>query len=196
MSQTSLEDMLFGPAIADRACGDCIACCVWPALDSPEFSKPARDVCIYCTGTDCGVYPTRPQVCRTFDCVWRRAAGLPPEARPDKLGLMFSIEREAEPKTVFENLYILASADRDPAELHSSLADGVIGALSRNVLPIFIAWDGIKVMVHPPAPLAAGIADPSKAETAVAEDAARWLKAYAPYARYGAGFNVKLPAGF
>src|SRR5215475_5577523 len=116
MAQT-FYDLMFGPPLADKPCGDCIACCVVPVIDTPELKKPEGEVCPNCTGHGCAIYDTRPEVCRTFNCAWKRIASMPLETRPDKLGVMISLERHLPPRNVFEHLHFVAVAAGDPRAL-------------------------------------------------------------------------------
>jgi hypothetical protein len=114
MSATPLEDLLLGPNIEDRPCGDCVACCVVTHIDTPELVKPEMTVCPHCTGGGCGIYEDRPQVCRTYNCGYKRIPSLPEDTRPDRIGVMFTLERHLPPRNVFEHLYFVGVATRDP----------------------------------------------------------------------------------
>lgn len=52
-----------------RACGACSLCCkVYPF---PEIGKPAGQWCQqHVPGRGCGVQPTKPAVCRRYQCAW------------------------------------------------------------------------------------------------------------------------------
>lgn len=54
-----------------------------------ELEKPA---CVWCehavVGKGCGVYETRWEVCRTFQCSWLRDPNFPDSWRPDKSGFI------------------------------------------------------------------------------------------------------------
>ena len=69
---TTIHDLVLGPAIPARACGDCVACCRVLNIDEPDMVKPADQMCMHCTGKGCGIYDSRPNVCRVWDCAWRR----------------------------------------------------------------------------------------------------------------------------
>lgn len=76
-------------------CGECNACC--RAFNIPELKKPAGKWCEHCViGKSCEIYPTRPQVCKEFECLWlqsqRRSPNekLHPELRPDKCKVILS----------------------------------------------------------------------------------------------------------
>ena len=67
-------------------CGTCTVCCL--ALQINEFDKPAGTMCQHCTGTGCGIYETRYDVCKGFLCGWRLVAALGDAWRPDRSGVL------------------------------------------------------------------------------------------------------------
>jgi hypothetical protein len=75
---------------ANRSCGECTACCVEPAIDTPELRKLPRVPCTHCTGTGCAIYAARPPVCRTHFCGWFVLGDLGEEWRPDRSGVLIS----------------------------------------------------------------------------------------------------------
>jgi hypothetical protein len=193
---SDLADLMFGPSQDDRPCGDCIACCVLPQIDSPELQKPEGVICPNCTGKGCAIYDSRPQVCRTFNCAWKRIASMPLETRPDRLGVMFTIERHLPPRNVFEHLYFVAVAVRDPRALESPMAREALRMLSESVLPVFVSVGGIKTLIHPEPHLADAIMNPApQRDRALVKQGREWLKRYAPFAHVGAGKHTKLPYG-
>ena len=70
-------------------CGDCSMCCKVMAI--PELGKADGEWCkhICKNHKGCGIYETRPAVCRDFLCLWRRDAAAPLSMRPDKCGVVF-----------------------------------------------------------------------------------------------------------
>jgi uncharacterized protein len=73
--------------IPGKACGECSFCC--KVLEIVEFKKPAGLWCEHCQKSGgCGVYETRPAVCRAYECLWKgdRALGAP--LRPDRVGVI------------------------------------------------------------------------------------------------------------
>jgi hypothetical protein len=195
MSDT-LADLLFGRSHDDRPCGDCIACCVLPLIDTPELNKPEGAVCPNCTGKGCAIYGSRPEVCRTFNCAWKRIPSMPPETRPDRLGVMFTLERQLPPRNVFEHLYFVGVATGDPRALESPMAKDVLAMLSEGALPVFVSAGGIKTLVHPEPNLADAIMNPApQRDRALVRQGRDWLRSYAPFAHAGAGEHTKLPYG-
>jgi len=191
-----IADLMFGPAQGDRPCGDCVACCIAPLIDTPELHKPEGQVCPNCTGGGCAIYDARPGVCRTFNCAWKRIPTMPIETRPDRLGVMFTLERTLPPGNVFEHLFYVGVAVSDPAALESPLCRDVLAMLSEGVLPVWVFWKGLKTLVYPNADRADAILNPDRhPDPALVADGRRWLERYAPFARLGAGEHTKLPDG-
>ncbi len=184
------EDALFGAVKSDRSCGDCTACCVFTRIDTPELTKPAGIACAHCTGSGCAIYDSRPPVCRTFECGYKRIPGMPVEARPDKSGVLLTAERESPAATVFENIYYMVATDRDPVLMDSVEANNILAFLCGGPLPVYVYWNGFKTLVHPAGSLAEAIVE------AAPGPAEQWLRAYAPYARAIWGPRANLPPGF
>lgn len=75
---------------AERACGPCSLCCTVLRVD--ELDKPAGDDCPHqCGDRGCGIYETRPQICRAYECLWRQG-GLEEDERPDVTGGIVDLE--------------------------------------------------------------------------------------------------------
>jgi hypothetical protein len=77
-----------GNTAAGRECGTCTACCT--VLAVAELHKPMRWTCDHVNCACCGIYESRPQSCRDFNCAWLRGDIPGDESqRPDRLGLLF-----------------------------------------------------------------------------------------------------------
>src|SRR5215472_7327577 len=74
--------------VPGRSCGYCTVCCYAPKIDTPELQKLPGVVCPNCTGRGCGIYASRPNPCRDFDCGWRFLPQLSDEWRPDRSGVL------------------------------------------------------------------------------------------------------------
>lgn len=74
-----------------RSCGDCSACCVVMGVE--ELKKDKYKRCTHLCAKGCGIYETRPQTCKAFECLWLQGM-LTSEHRPDKLGIMFTATGE------------------------------------------------------------------------------------------------------
>lgn len=51
--------------------------------------------CVQVCSRGCRVYAERPQSCRDFACVWVQG-GLPKWMRPDKVGIVFTVDQDGE----------------------------------------------------------------------------------------------------
>lgn len=75
-------------ALNKRQCGPCTACCTELEIAAPELHKKAGVRCPNLTASGCGIYETRPGVCREFLCGWRLFPDLTDDWRPDLSGVM------------------------------------------------------------------------------------------------------------
>lgn len=73
-----------------RSCGSCTVCC--RVLEIKALDKPAGILCGHNTGSACGIYDERPEACARWHCLWRKIGALPDELRPDRSGVVFSLE--------------------------------------------------------------------------------------------------------
>jgi hypothetical protein len=61
-------------------------------LEIAALAKPAGILCRHNTGTGCGIYPIRPSACASWTCLWLRIPALPDALRPDRSGVLFSLD--------------------------------------------------------------------------------------------------------
>jgi len=74
-----------------RPCGDCTACCTWLKGSAHGYKFGGGKSCKFLCETGCGVHKARPEVCRNYQCAWSQYL-LPEEMRPDKCGVLASVE--------------------------------------------------------------------------------------------------------
>lgn len=75
---------------AQRGCGECRACCTTCAV--VELNKPLNTPCQHLCDRGCGIYESRPNSCREYDCAWLQGH-LSDKHRPDRSGIVFTFER-------------------------------------------------------------------------------------------------------
>lgn len=80
-----VKERRWSPTGISRKCGTCQMCCV--AVPIAEIDKKAGEACIHLCGAGCGIYDTRPDVCRGFACEWLWGMG-GMEQRPDRMGAL------------------------------------------------------------------------------------------------------------
>lgn len=77
------------PLVADRVCGECSECCISLKINDLEIKKNADTKCQnLLPNGGCSIYKSRPVVCQSWYCGWRRFQELDDSMRPDKSGLM------------------------------------------------------------------------------------------------------------
>jgi len=72
----------------EKTCGPCQVCCVALKIKTPQLRKDARSPCPHLVEKGCGIYESRPPVCRSFLCGWRLMPELDASWRPDLSGVM------------------------------------------------------------------------------------------------------------
>jgi hypothetical protein len=66
-----------------RSCGTCALCCKLVGI--AELNKPMGQWCPHCLKRGgCGIYPSRPEECRTFNCGWLTNAEIGEEWLPTR----------------------------------------------------------------------------------------------------------------
>ena len=75
----------FIPLEARRNCDGCGACCT--VLNVPQLNSPAYESCRHLCAGGCGIYESRPEICRVYFCEW--ALGNAPEwMKPNVCGVV------------------------------------------------------------------------------------------------------------
>lgn len=75
---------------ASRFCGTCSHCCTILRVD--PLGKAAGVDCEHQRGErGCGIYETRPPICRAYRCLWLQG-GLEDDERPDRTGGIVDLE--------------------------------------------------------------------------------------------------------
>jgi len=132
----------------ENSCGTCTVCCL--ALGIKEPSKPAGVMCQHCTGTGCGIYETRYEVCRGFLCGWRMVSQLGDAWRPDRSGILLlivaakDVPQEHRPSGNGMQFVILGG---EKAILRAGFADYVSTLVSRNVA-VYLSADSPKTLIN------------------------------------------------
>lgn len=194
---TGLERMLFGEMPRDRECGTCVTCCRDLYIVTPELTKPAHVLCPHCTGAGCGIYDTRPSVCRMWNCVWRQLPALPDDLRPDRCGVMFDLDRVRPPTNLFEEVFIAARTGDAASFDRPEVRKGIDMFIRQGVFPVWLDVRDEKKLIYPAGPIVdviLAIDDPPPGTGAALLGAARrWLDGYLPFAEMLARHEIEHP---
>jgi hypothetical protein len=176
--QADLETTLLGPILPDRSCGDCTACCTELTVDTPEFAKPAGTPCVHLSGQGCGIHAVRPRICRTWFCAWRRVASLPDDARPDRSGLLVSLNFVSQPQNCLEgvsiNVRVLAGSDA----IANGMAAIVLDNVCDQLIPVWFSDGSKKMLMHPDSDVARFVLSGDPAPAHLQGEVAAWRERY------------------
>jgi hypothetical protein len=151
----------FEQLVVGRECGECTVCCFLPHIATPEFTKPAKVLCQHCTGTGCGIYERRPNVCRTWHCAWRRLERMADNLRPDICGVVFSLEVLNPAPSPFERAAIVGRVVDEAASLSPDAQAAFDTFISDEALPVWISRSFEKKLLWPDEKLASAILWPN-----------------------------------
>ncbi len=173
-----LETDLLGPVLPGRECGDCTACCSVLTVDTPEFSKPAGVACVHVRGGGCAIHAVRPTICRTWFCGWRRVAAMPDAARPDRSGVLVSLNFVRSPQNCFEGVSINVRLMPGSDAIASGMAAAVLDAVCDRLVPVWVSDGTRKMLMHPDAQVAALVLSGEPAPAALRAEVAAWRERY------------------
>lgn len=179
---TDIETGLLGPLLTDRDCGDCTVCCTTLKVDSPDFAKPAGTPCAQLGARGCGIHPVRPPVCRTWFCAWRRVAAMPEATRPDRCGLLVSVNFVREPRNCFEGVSINVRLLPGSMAIDDGTAGHVLDSLCDRLVPVWFSDGSRKMLVHPDNEVAKHVVSGSPAPAALRAEVAAWRDHYGLFA--------------
>jgi len=121
-----------------HGCDGCTACC--KILNIEELNKPGDTWCTHCEiGVGCGIYETRPEACRVYECVWlqtqRGGKPLALELRPDKSHVVMGVTNQG------EDLVLYVGRDRPDAWKRGAMARLVDETLAKGYT-VLVGCDG------------------------------------------------------
>ena len=123
-------------------------CC--RVLEIQVLDKPAGVLCRHNTGTGCGIYPERPEICARWHCLWRRVEVLPDALRPDRSGVIFSLETRAPVADAPDAVCIVGRAVNGAQAFDRwDVVEAFAMFVREGSLPVWKASDGDAVLVDP-----------------------------------------------
>ena len=175
---TDLETALLGPVILDRSCGDCTMCCTILTVDTPDFKKAAGAPCAHLGEQGCSIHAVRPHICRTWFCAWRRVQAMPDEARPDRSGILASIDFVREPRNCFEGVSIMVRMLPGSAAIENGMAGAILDSLCDQLVPVWFSDGSRKMLMHPDNEVAALVLSGDAAPAHLRAEVAAWRARY------------------
>lgn len=178
-----LETLLLGPVLPDRACGDCTVCCTVLTVNTPEFAKPAGTPCVHIEAHGCGIHAVRPRICRTWFCAWRRIANIPDEARPDRSGLLVSLNFVDQPQNCLEGVAINVRVLEGSDAIANGMAATVLDSVCDRLVPVWFSDGTRKMLMHPEDDVARLVLSGESAPVALQDEVAAWRERYDVFVR-------------
>lgn len=119
-------------------CDGCTACC--KVLNIAELNKPGNTWCPHCKiGSGCGIYDTRPESCRVYECVWlqsqRGGRPMAPELRPDKSRVVVGVTNGG------DDLVLYVSPDRPDAWKRGAMGS-FVAEMKAKGFAVMVGCDG------------------------------------------------------
>lgn len=131
-----------------RSCGDCHACCQFPAID--ELSKPAGVLCSHVVDEACEIYAERPAPCRAYTCLWIEGEFEEPH-RPKDLGLVLDHPLALEQHPDYEGIHALCARELWPEARNGLVASALLTRLARALVIRVSLHEGRSILIGPQA---------------------------------------------
>ncbi|WHO38000.1 YkgJ family cysteine cluster protein [Sphingobium sp. AP49] len=180
-TENDLETTLLGPVLSDRTCGDCTICCTILTVDTPDFKKSAGTPCAHLTGHGCGIHAVRPHICRTWFCAWRRVAGIAEEARPDRSGILVSLDFVREPRNCFEGVSIMVRLLPGSEAIENGMAGAILDSICDQLVPVWFTDGSKKMLMHPDSSVASLVLSGDTAPAHLSAEVSAWRERYAAF---------------
>lgn len=178
---TDLETLLLGPVLAERDCGNCTVCCSVLTVDTPDFKKPAGTPCSQLGAQGCTIHAVRPPICRTWFCAWRRLADLPDAARPDRSGLLVSVNFVRQPRNCLEAVSFNVRAIHGSAAIDQAMARRILDQLCDGLVAVWFSDGSQKMLMHPEQDVASLVISGAPAPVHLHDEVAAWRERYGAF---------------
>ena len=128
--------------VPGRECGGCNACCVALTIDDPALRKIQGYRCPHSAPDKrCGIYATRPQMCRAFFCGWLQYGWVRETLRPDTSGVLIRPHYLVSQSAGTQRPGIMVALLTDAALKAEGLAETIAAAVFADV-PVFLHIPG------------------------------------------------------
>jgi hypothetical protein len=181
-AENDLETTLLGSVLPDRRCGDCTICCTILTVDTPDFKKPADTHCTHLADLGCSIHAVRPHICRTWFCGWRRMKQLPDEARPDRTGILVSLDFVREPRNCFEGVSIMVRLLPGSEAIENGVAGAILDSVCDGLVPVWFTDGSKKMLMHPDNSVASFVLSGETAPAHLRAEVTAWREHYAAFA--------------
>jgi len=87
-----MQTITFIPPERGRPCDSCTKCCQWLTAEVDGFAFGEGVACKFLAATGCSRYSTRPDGCRSFQCLWKTDLTIPEWLKPNLVDVIMKQE--------------------------------------------------------------------------------------------------------
>ena len=110
---------------------------------------------------------------------------MPDEARPDRSGLLVSLNFEREPRNCFEGVSIHVRALAGSDAIENGMAATILDSLCDQLIPVWFSDGSQKMLMHPEDDVAHLVLSGEPAPAHLQDEVAAWRERYGVFAAKG-----------
>ncbi len=110
---------------------------------------------------------------------------MPEEARPDRSGILVSLDFVREPRNCFEGLSIMVRLLPKSEAIENGVARAILDSLCDRLVPVWFSDGAKKMLMHPENGVAALVMSGGTAPAHLRDEVAAWRERYAMFATMG-----------
>ena len=110
---------------------------------------------------------------------------MPDEARPDRSGLLVSLNFEREPRNCLEGVSINVRALAGSDAIESGIAAAILSSLCDQLIPVWFSDGSKKMLMHPDTDVAHFVLSGEAAPEHLQSEVAAWRERYGVFAAKG-----------
>lgn len=110
---------------------------------------------------------------------------MPEEARPDRSGILVSLDFVREPRNCFEGVSIMVRLDPASKAIENGMAARILDSLCDRLVPIWFSDGSKKMLMHPDNDVANLVLSGGAAPAHLRDEVAAWRERYGVFATNG-----------
>ena len=107
--------------------------------------------------------------------------GLPEEARPDRSGILVSLDFVREPRNCFEGISIMVRLLPGSDAIENGLAGAILDSVCGQLVPVWFTDGSKKMLMHPDSSVAGLVISGDAAPAHLAAEVVAWRERYAAF---------------
>lgn len=103
---------------------------------------------------------------------------MPDEARPDRSGILVSLDFVREPRSCFEGVSIMVRIHPDSKAIENGMAGTILDSLCDGLVPVWFSNGSKKMLMHPEDNVASLVISGAAAPAHLKDEVAAWRERY------------------